>query len=140
MNDFYYNEVEQEHALVASVIELQDINKEVAKLLVRKEQLTDLIIGSLEHQHEGQKTYEYGEWRIEVKTPCVYSLNKKMYESGEFNIPLEFNPIRQSVSYTIDKKLCDKMMNEAPLDIRESLIELIEKKSGKASVTIREKC
>jgi hypothetical protein len=129
----------QERLFIESVSELQNINKRLAKLLVRKEELTADIIGALEHEHEGQKSYEYGVWKIEVKTPFTYSLNKKLYESNDIKLPKRYNPIKESVSYTIDKRLCDQYMLDAPEDIRDSLIELIDKKPGKASVTIRER-
>jgi hypothetical protein len=141
MNDLYFDTSrEQEFVFVDSVKELDCVNKKIAKLLVRKEELTDIIIGALEHDHEGQKSYEYGVWKIEVKTPFVYSLNKRKYESGEFDLPQEFNPIKQSISYTVDKRLCDQFVMTAPDGVRDLLIELIDKKPGKASVTIKERC
>ena len=130
---------EQEHCFVDSINELQKVNKQLAKLLVRKEELTDQIIGSLEHDHEGQKTYEYGTWKIEVKTPFVYSLNKKLYESGDIKLPDNFNPVKESVSYSIDKKLCDQYMLDAPKKVRDALAELIDKKPGKAGIIIKER-
>lgn len=142
---FYNDEIssnntnEQERFFVESIKELEKVNKKLSKLLCRKEELTDQIIGVLDHKHEGQKTYEYGTWKIEVKTPFVYSLNKKLYESGEIELPKKFNPIKKSISYSIDKKLCDKYIQEAPNDIRDVLIELIEKKPGKVGVTIKER-
>lgn len=130
---------EQEHCFVDSVNELQKINKQIAKLNLRKEELTSQIIGALEHDHEGQKSYEYGTWKIEVKTPFVYSLNKKLYESGDIKLPSQFNPIKESVAYSIDKRLCDQYLQEAPKKVRDALIELIEKKPGKAGITIKER-
>jgi|KBSSwiStaDraftv2_1062776.scaffolds.fasta_scaffold26505_2 hypothetical protein len=130
---------EQEHCFVDSVKELEKVNKQIAKLLLRKEELTDIIIGSLDHNHEGQKTYEYGVWKIEVKTPFVYSLNKKLYESGDVKIPDNFNPIKESISYSIDKRLCDQYMVDAPKKVRDALAELIDKKPGKAGITIKER-
>lgn len=135
----YYTLSERESCLHESINELDSINRELAKLLLRKEELTGLIIGALGHEHEGQKSYEYDVWKIEVKTPFIYSLNKSLYESIDINIPDEFNPIKQSVSYSIDKKLCDKAMSSAPDGIRDILIELIDKKPGKPSVNIRER-
>ncbi len=130
---------EQERFFVDSVKELEKVNKQLAKLLLRKEELTEQIIGSLEHDHEGQKSYEYGVWKIEVKTPFVYSLNKKLYESGSVKLPEDFNPIKESVSYSVDKRLCDKFMTEAPKKVRDALAELIDKKPGKAGITIKER-
>lgn len=134
-----YSLEEREQCLYESIQELQKINKKMASLVLRKETLTDVIIGAVGHQHEGQKTYEYNEWKIEVKTPCVYSLNKKIYESGEVNLPPEYNPIKESVSYTIDKRLCDDFLESAPKKIVYALSQLIEKKPGKSSVCIKER-
>ncbi len=97
------------------------------------------MIGVLQHEHEGQKTYEFGMWKIEVKTPYVYSLNKKLYESGNITLPKNYNPIKKSISYTVDKRLVDKYIEEAPIDVRDALIELIDKKPGKAAITIKER-
>lgn len=130
---------EQQYLFEESVTELHKVNKQLAKLLVRKEELTQKIIDSLEHNHEGQKSYEYGVWKIEVKTPFVYSLNKKLYESIGSKLPDNFNPIKQSVSYAVDKRLCDEYMLQAPKKVRDVLIELIDKKPGKASVTLKER-
>lgn len=135
----FNNTNEQEFLFEDSLNELQKVNKQLAKLLVRKEELTEKIISDLEHNHEGQKSYEYGIWKIEVKTPFVYSLNKKMYESLSSKLPDNFNPIKQSVSYAVDKRLCDEYMLHAPKRVRDVLIELIDKKPGKASVTLKER-
>jgi hypothetical protein len=130
---------EREHCLSESVKELEEVNKQLAKLNVRKEELTEIIIGALGHEHEGQKSYEYDVWKIEVKTPFTYSLNKKLYESGTINLPDAFNPIKESISYSIDKKLCDQYMMDAPKKVRAALADLIDKKPGKAGVTIKER-
>jgi hypothetical protein len=130
---------EQECFFVESVKELEKVNKQLSKLNLRKEELTQGIIGALEHSHEGQKTYEYGVWKIEVKTPFVYSLNKKLYESGDVKLPEKFNPVKESVSYSIDKRLCDQFMQDAPKKVRDTLAQLIDKKPGKAGITIKER-
>jgi len=66
---------EQEHCFADSIAELQKVNKQLAKLNLRKEELVNQIIGLLHHEHEGQKAYEYRMWKIEVKTPFIYCLN-----------------------------------------------------------------
>mgnify|MGYP001588485461 CR=1 FL=1 len=114
----------------------QDTNKTLADLLLIKEKATREIIAALNHTKDGQKTYEFQCWKIEVKTPLVYSLDKKKYEKAL--IPHEFNPVKESITYTIDKKLCDKFLNEAPDDIRDVLFDLIEVKPGKANVLIKD--
>ena len=133
------NTLDRQSCLQQSIVELQAVNKKLSKLTVQKEQLTSQIVGALGHEHEGQRTYEYEAWKIEIKTPCIYSLNKKLYEDAEFCIPKKFNPIKKSISYTVDKRLCEKSMIDAPPEIREILIDLIEKRPGKANVTIKDR-
>ena len=135
----YNNSEERRYFLEDCIRQMDELNKKMSTLVVKKEELTDMIIGALGHEHEGQRSYEYNLWKIEVKTPCVYSLNKKLYESGQFTLPKKFNPIKQSTSYTIDKRMCDQYLIDAPNDVRDVLIELIDKKRGKASVTIKER-
>ena len=139
MQEQYNDNAERELFLREHIKELQSVNKKMSQLVVLKEELTEKIIGAVGHEHDGQKSYTYQNWKIEVKTPFVYSLNKKKYESGEFSIPEEFNPIKTSVAYTIDKKRCDEIMERAPIDIIDSLVELIDKKPGKSAVTIKER-
>ncbi len=135
----HYDTLARQWHLEDSIKELDSVNRKIAKLLLRKDELSSEIIAHIGHEHEGQKTYEYSMWKIEIKTPCVYSFNKKLYESGDYDIPSEYNPIKASVAYTIDKKLCDKYLDEAPHDVREVLICLIDKRPGKASVTLKER-
>ena len=131
--------IEREQCLADSLKELECVNKKMAKLLVRKEELTEMIIGAFCHQHEGQKTYEYDIYKVEIKTPFTYSLDKKRFELGNYKFPKQFNPIKQSISYSIDKKLCDICMISAPDAVKEALFELIERKPGKASVVLKER-
>jgi hypothetical protein len=134
-----YNIIEFTEGLPKHIKELEKVNKQLAKLTLRKEELTNMIISGMSHNHEGQRTYEYDTWKVEIKTPITYALNKKLYESGSIILPDNFNPIKESVSYSIDKGLCDKYMLNAPKKVKEALAELIDKKPGKASVTIKER-
>jgi len=131
--------LEREQVLSESVKELEKINKQLAKMTKRKEELTAEIIAALGHDHAGQKSYDYDVWKIECKTPQIYSLDKKAYEAGDIYIPEGFNPVKTGVSYTVDKALCEKIMSEGPESVRKILMELITVKDGKASVTIKEK-
>ena len=142
MHDFkdVSNAIQREVGLSDNIKELEKVNKQLARLSLRKEELTDSIISAMGHQHEGQRSYEYEVWKVEIKTPFVYSLNKKLYESGSVTLPDNFNPIKEAVSYSVDKALCDKYLVDAPKKVRDALIELIDKKPGKASVTIKERC
>lgn len=129
----------QERCFVDSFTALREVNIQLARLLLKKDELTKTIIDTLDHKHEGQKTYEYGVWKIEVKTPCIYSLNKQKLESGNFKLPGRWNPVKQSIAYSIDKRLCDQYLEEAPDEVREILVDLIDKKPGKATVLVKER-
>jgi len=131
--------LEKERFLEENIKNLETLNKRLAKLVLMREELIANIIGAFGHEHEGQKTYDYGLWRVEVKTPFIYSLNKKAYESGDFKIPDEFNPVKESISYSVDKRLCDRFMSDAPKNVRDMLIGLIDKKPGKANVIVKER-
>jgi hypothetical protein len=134
-----FNMIEFTQDLKEYIKELEKVNKQLAKLTLRKEELTDMIISAMSHNHEGQRTYEYDVWKVEIKTPITYCLNKRLYESGSIALPDSFNPIKESVSYSIDKGLCDKYMLDAPKKVKDALAELIDKKPGKASITIKER-
>ena len=123
-------------SLDESIKELQLTNKKIAKLTMRKEELTQSIIAALGHEKEGQKTYEYDEWKITAKTPYIFSLDKKAYEKGDVYLPCEFDPIKKSTSYTVDKKLFEQYMGSAPIEVRQALGELVTIKPGKPGVSI----
>jgi len=126
----------REQQLEAAIIEMQSVNKKIAKLTMRKEELTQIIIAALGHNKEGQATYEYNEYKVTCKTPYTFSLDKKAYESGAVFLPGEFDPIKTAKSYTVDKKLYEKYMATSPEAVRESLTALVTIKPGKASITI----
>lgn len=133
-----YNMVEFQ-GLSTHIKELEKTDKQLAKLTLRREELTKMIISGMSHNHEGQRTYEYDMWNIEIKTPITYALNKKLYESKSIILPDSFNPIKKSISYSINKGLCDSYMLNAPKKVQEALAKLIDKKPGKANVTIKER-
>ena len=119
-----------------SILELKKVNKKLAKLLADKEALTECIIAAIGHDHEGEKSYVVGLNKITCKTPYIFSLDKKLYESNDVYLPEEFNPIHPTVSYKIDKRLCEDYLSIAPKSVRDSLVQLIKKKPGKASISI----
>ncbi len=130
---------EQERFFVESVKELEKVNKQLAKLLLRKEELTDQIIGALEHDHEGQKSYEYGVWKIEVKTGVTFSLDKDAYESIASKIPEGLDPVKKRIAYDISKSIIneiEKRGNSKELNI---LSKFISKKPSKPSISIKER-
>jgi hypothetical protein len=123
--------------LVNTITLLEELNDIIAKATLEKESLVKSIIDQLGHQHEGSKSYEHGIYKIECKTPMIYSLDKKAYEEGNYFIDDIFNPVRAKVSYDVEKAAFEKAMQIAPDYVREALTKLITKKPGKAGVTIK---
>ena len=128
----------REEKLSYSIAEYKKVTKKLAKLLIEKEQLTEDIISCLGHDHEGQRTYTYDTYNIECKTPFTYSLDKKAYVSGDVYLPSEFDPIKESTTYTVDKKLCEQFLQTSPASVRDALEQLITKKAGKPSINIKD--
>jgi hypothetical protein len=129
----------EEFFMDEAIKELNSVNKKLAKLALRKEDLIKDIIAGFGHKKEGQTTYEHGVWKVEVKTPFTYTLDKKKYESGKYKLPEKYNPIKESVSYSLDKRLCEEYVQNAPPTVKKTLIELVEKKPGKPNVVIKER-
>lgn len=127
---------ERRFVLEDSIKKLEAVNKKIAKLTLEKEELTGDIIAALGHQKEGQKTYEVDMWKVTVKTPYIYALDVKSYKNGDVYLDPEFDPIKQTVSYSVDKKLFDSCFRLAPESTRNALTQLITVKPGKASVTV----
>ncbi len=127
---------QQQQVLETSLERLQAINVDIAKLSVEKEQLTKDIVAALGHEKEGERTYEVGIWKVKAKTPYIYSLDTKAYKAGDVYLPSQFDPIKQSTAYTVDKKLFDKYYATSPANIREALVQLVTIKPGKASVSL----
>lgn len=123
--------------MIELIYALEKVEKKLSKLTVEKERLTAEIIRSLNHTHKGQRSYPVGSYTVEVRTPVIYSLDKKRYESGEVGLPPRYNPIKQSISYTVDKKLCDEIFSSAPAEVVGMVAQLISEKPGKPSVTIK---
>lgn len=115
---------------------LEKINKQIAKLTVEKEQLTVDLITEIRHNHEGQKSYEVDKYKLEVRTPMNYKLDKKAYEQGYIYLPEGFNPIDTKVAYTVNKKRYNEIMSNSPDKVQEALHSLITLEPGKPSIKI----
>lgn len=127
---------ERQYVLEDAVKQLEAVNKKMAKLTLEKEALTQTIIAALGHQKEGQRSYNVDCWKVTVKTPFIYSLDTKAYKNGDVYLPDEFDPIKETETFTVDKKLFDKYYNSAPDWVRKSLVQLVTVKPGKASIVL----
>lgn len=115
---------------------LDFVNYQISELAEIKQKLELEIIESLEHVHEGQKSYEVGKYKVTVKTDYIYSLDKEEYAVLKSHLPQEFNPVKESISYTIDKRIIKKAEDYASSDDLMLLGKLISKKPGKPNVKV----
>lgn len=117
--------------------EIETINKKLAKLRLDKESKELELISTIQHEHEGSKTYDIGFHSVTIKTDMIYALDKKAYISGELYLEPAFDPVLQKVTYEVNKKLFNAYEQMAPADVREVLNQLVEKKPSKPNVTIK---
>jgi hypothetical protein len=118
-------------------IELETINRKIAKLRLDKESKELELIAAIQHEHEGSKTYDIGLHSVTIKTDMIYSLDKKAYISGDVFLPPEFDPVLQKITYEVNKKLFNAYEQMAPLAVRKTLNELVTKKESKPNVSIK---
>lgn len=115
---------------------IREVNEEIANLTVEKEKLTSEIIAALGHDKAGQQSYTHDKYKITVKTPNIYSLDKAAYANGDVYLEDNFNPIRETKAYAVDKALFEHYYATAPESVRDSLVQLITVKPGKPSVVV----
>lgn len=127
----------REEYLMSLIEGVEEINKELARLKLIKENLEKDIISAIDHHYEGSKTYVVGDRAVTIKTDLIYMLDKKAYISGECYLPAEFDPVLQKVTYEVNKTLFKSYKQYAPLHVRETLDKLVERKQSKPNVSIK---
>lgn len=117
--------------------ELEDINKQIARLRCDKEEAELELVTVIGHEYEGSKTYDIGDRSVTLKTDVIYALDKKAYTNGDYFLPPEFDPVLKKTTFEVNKKLFNHYESIAPLAVRELLNSLITKKDSKPSVSIK---
>jgi hypothetical protein len=115
---------------------LDFVNYQISELVDIKQKLEEEIIEGLSHAHEGSKSYVVGKYKVTIKTDFIYSLDKEEYSVLKGHVPAEFNPVKESVSYTIDKRIIKKAEDYASKDELMLLSKLISKKPAKPNVKV----
>jgi hypothetical protein len=135
---YHHLELEQrEKKAIELTYELEKLTKKLAKIRLDKEQMESDLIALIGHDMEGSKSYDFHDRTITIKTDMIYSLDKKAYENGDVYLPPEFDPILKKVTYEVNKKLFNAYEKMSPINIRNTLNELIEKRPSKPNVTIK---
>ena len=131
-------QVRQQH-VERLTIDLDALNKQIATLRLEKELLENELITTIAHDYEGSKTYDAGIYAVTIKTDMIYALDKKAYSNGDVYLPPEFDPIVEKVTYEVNKKQFNEYEQTAPIEVRQLLNELVEKKPSKPNVSIKVK-
>lgn len=115
---------------------LNSLNFKIAELLTIKEKIEKEIIGLFNHDKEGSKTYNIEKYNVIIKTDFTYSLNKDLYEAIKYEIPISINPVKEFISYTINKKLLKDIEKSNDSHSLLTLSKIITKKPLKPNIKI----
>ena len=103
------------------LVELNRIKGLIADLNVAKEKMTKLILKELNLAifddngdviavaHDGQQSFVTGKFKVVVKTPAYWKIDKNEYQIVASSLRKEFDPVKTSVSYRIDKNIVDNI-------------------------------
>ena len=115
---------------------LNTVTYQIAELSRIKESLELKITELLGHQVEGSKSYICDKYKVTVTTGFNYCLDKEEFSVLASRIPKCFNPVRQKISYEIDKSIVKDAEKYASSDELTLLSKFIIKKPKKLHVKI----
>lgn len=116
---------------------LNKINYEIAELARIKEELEARLCALLEHGDDGSKSYVCDKYKVTVTTGYNYTLNKEEYVTIGSRIPACFNPVREKLSYELDKKIIRDAEKYGSSEELNLLAQIISKKPKKLHVSIK---
>ena len=132
-----YESIESKNQeMVDTISTLERISYQIAVLSRLKEELEARLCVMLEHGDEGQKSYIYDRWSITCKTGYNYSLNKEEYSIIGSRIPTCFNPVKEKISYELDKKIIKDAEKYASQEDLLLISSIIIKKPSKLYIKI----
>lgn len=123
--------------LLEVVETLEIVNYQLAQLKEIKERLENQVVEKVNHTIEGQKKYDCGKYAVTVKSGVIYSLDKNEYQIYKNHLQESLNPVREKISYEIDKKHMKEVEKYASQKDLEVMAHFITKKPAKVSVSIK---
>lgn len=115
---------------------LNKIHYEIAELARIKEELEARLCALLEHSDDGSKAYVIDKYKITISTGFNYTLNKEEFAIMGATIPACFNPVKQKISFEIDKRIIKEAEKYASQEELNLLAQVISKKPKKINVKI----
>jgi len=120
--------------------EISVLAKEIEALQEPRMELIQELIADLNHDHNGEKTHEVEEFKLTIKTPINYSLNTKAFEKIKDKVPEEYNPVSESIKYTVSKTKFEYFLENAPKRVKNLFfndkVKIIVGKPGKQDIKI----
>lgn len=123
--------------LLETIETLEVVNFQLAQLKEIKERLEVQIVEKVDHNMEGQKKYNCGKYAVTVKSGFIYSLDKDEYQIYKSHLQDTLNPVREKISYEIDKKHIKEVEKYASAKDLEIMSHFINKKPAKVAVSIK---
>jgi hypothetical protein len=115
---------------------LNKINFQIAELSRIKEELEARLNALLEHSDDCSKTYVVDKYKITITSGYNYTLNKDEYSIMKSQLPACFNPVKEKISYEIDKKVIRDAEKYGSSDDLNLLAQFISKKAKKLHVKV----
>lgn len=119
---------------------LNTINYEIAELARIKEELEARLSALLEHGDDGSKSYVVDKYKVTISTGYNYTLNKEEYMTLGSRLPTCFNPVREKISYDLDKSIIRDAEKYGSPDDLNLLAQMISKKPKKLHIRISSAC
>lgn len=126
--------------------DLDTVNYQIAELKLIKEKIESIVLELagratfneageiIKISREGERSEIQGKWKLTIKTDYTYNINKEEYEIIKNIIPSQYNPIRITPSYSIDKRLMREAEKYASNEELAILSGVITKKISKPVV------
>lgn len=107
---------------------LKYVSSEIEFLKSEKSKLESDIINIVSFNPEGQKTIETAKYKIRVNAGYNYKIDSLRAEEFFSQFPANLNPIKQKISYEVDKnKLNQAYLYEGLKELADQVIAVIPK-------------
>jgi hypothetical protein len=131
---------DKHHAIKDIIVTLEAVNYQIAELKRIKEAQEDKLKTLFNHTKEGQETYVFERYKVEISTGYNYRLNIKKYLEFRELLDPKFDPVKEVVKYELNKKLIKDCEEYGTFDDKDALSAFVEKNDKKLSVKIRPGC
>lgn len=120
------------------IAELKELKEQVEKKLVRDMNLVSYDDnGSIKSvAHDGEQSKIIGKYKVKIKTPSLWKINAKEYQIVKSRLRQEFDPVKQSVTYRVDKKVLETIKSYGSNEDQEMIESFLTLDYSKPSITL----